>query len=234
MNIKISHYSFICAAYFSFGFAPPSNCQLPQTDWSNRHYAISPTSGMAPLTVHISTPAQETMSNLTMNVDWGDESKASGLSHTYHNPGTYRISIHRTSKGRTCGLDTRWYNGTEVINVLDPFPNDPKKYFLNCAEKSSRNIKQEKKTWSNPLEVRLSANINFPQCLEYFLDWGDGTLEKKGYKPGPRAVLPASAMQFKHTYKERGNYTIRFRSNNSEPRKHARDVLYYEKLDISI
>lgn len=211
---------------------------MPPNPWSSGsdQVQISPKSGYAPLTVKVSAPALITqMTGSELAVDWGDGANG-GLSHTFHSPGAYLVSVTRTGPRKLCGADRIHFtnNYSETINVLDPYPNDPQKYFKNCTEKPSQFFKQDKKTWSNALEVRLSVNIKYPQRLEYFLDWGDGTLEKKEFVPGPRAVLPASSMQFKHTYRERGKYTVRFRSNNYEPAKHAKDVLYYEKLDISI
>ncbi len=215
-----------------------SFAQLPSVDWAkeNHSYSINPKSGMAPLTVTVSLSTQiGQIPRKRLFINWGDGSCSNqgATSHTYRDPGNYAISI-RCSGPSDCRAPGMIIDSTDMVTVGDPNINNPERYFVNCIEQSSNNLRLDKKTQKKPLEVGLYANIKNPQCLEYFLDWGDGSLEKKGFTPGPRSVLPATTKSFKHVYKEGGKYTIRFRSNNDEPYKHAKDILYFEKLDISI
>ncbi len=240
-----------------------SNAQLPPTNWKQKSTSIknetldvNPLRGKPPLTVTLNGP-QELVSRMrqgrntqalfdkSYSFTWGDghtmldPNKPQSVTHTYHKPGTYYVGATIFKPTDNDSMRSSYQGATTVVvegsgssaarKNTDPFAANlqlPPKY-----------VRLEKRSKGNPNTIKLWLTVKVPPNFECCIDWGDGTIEQREAPPrtaSSATQLHATTKSISHTYKKKGRYRVRLKTNNDEPSKKARDVLYYECFDISI
>ncbi len=219
---------------------------------------VSPLSGKVPLTVVLNGP-QELVSRMkrgraggfdtSYTFTWGtgqgnlDPNKPQILTHTYNKPGTYYVNASMLRPGSNDEM-IGGVSGTATV-VVEGWGNSPSRkgasrstdLFAKCLQLPPKYVRLEKRSKTNPNTIKLWLTVKVPPNFECCIDWGDGTIEQR--EAPPRTRMSASQLQettkaVSHTYKKKGRYKVRLKTNNDEPSKKARDVLYYECFDISI
>lgn len=103
--------------------------------------------------------------------------------------------------------------------------------FAKCLQLPPKYVRLEKQAKSN--KAKLWLTVKLPCNFECCIDWGDGVIEQREAPLRKAGVAPqtkATTKSISHTYKKKGTYKVRLKTNNDEPQKKARDVLYYEAI----
>ncbi len=219
---------------------------------------VSPLSGKTPLTVVLSGP-NELISRMkrgraggfdtSYSFTWGtgqgnlDPNKPQILTHTYYKPGTYYVNATMLKPGsddRMMGT----FSGTATVTVEGWGASNGGKVtprnadiFAKCLQLPPKYVRLEKRSRAKPNTIKLWLTVKIPPNFECCIDWGDGTIEQREAPPRTKesiSHLQETTKAVLHTYKKKGRYRVRLKTNNDEPSKKARDVLYYECFDISI
>lgn len=238
------------------------SAQLPPTNWKektsptkNETLDVTPLRGKPPLTVTLNGP-QELVSRMRLgrntrvlfdnsySFTWGDEhtrldpNKPQSVTHTYNKPGTYYVGATFFKPTDNDSMRSSYQGSTTVVVeglVSGTGKNsDP---FASSLQLPPKYVRLEKQNRSNSNTVKLWLTVKIPPNFECFIDWGDGTIEQREAPPrtaSSATQLRATTKSISHTYKKKGRYRVRLKTNNDEPSKKARDVLYYECFDISI
>ncbi len=228
------------------------------TNSNNPTLDVSPLSGKAPLTVVLNGPSElvsrmkrgraggfDTSYSFTWGTGQGnlDPNKPQILTHTYNKPGTYYIYASLLKPGPSDEMRGA-FGGTATVTVegwgtssTGKATNRNRDLFAKCLQLPPKYVRLEKRSKANPNTIKLWLTVKVPPNFECCIDWGDGTIEQREAPPRTKSSalqLQETTKAIWHTYKKKGRYRVRLKTNNDEPSKKARDVLYYECFDISI
>ncbi len=176
------------------------------------HFEISPTYGVAPLIVGASFVLPDS-SCASYKIDWGDGNidseigsasncqtsslRPRSIIHTYSEPGTYTVRLY-IGEGEALQLVEQ----REVV----------------VKESSSANFNKEIKiSVSNtygkyPLTTRVILSGEGQECLNYLIDWGDGTSPQIRQSATTNCDSQSFVKEFVHTYFIPGTYTLKIQA----------------------
>lgn len=88
---------------------------------------------------------------------------------------------------------------------------------------------------NSPLSVTVEKNVFHPDCHNYMIDWGDGSLiEKNTFTLHSGCGLESTNMKYSHTYSHPGNYTLIYKDNSHGPFKSAEQNAPFIKRNIQV
>ncbi|MDX2108455.1 MAG: PKD domain-containing protein [Candidatus Melainabacteria bacterium] len=231
-------------------------CAQPMAKSKQPELNVSPLKGKAPLTVVLSGP-QELVSRMqrgrnggfdtSYSFTWGtgqgnlDPRIPQALSHTYYKPGTYYIGATLLKPGPSDDMMGSYVGSATVVvegfgssTKQKPQYSDP---FYRCLQMSPKYVRLKKNDKAGSKTATLLLTQKVPPNFEYYIDWGDGCVEQQEAPPRNKNSahqFSQSTKTISHTYKLKGKYRVRLKTNNDEPSRKARDITYYECFDISI
>lgn len=170
-------------------------------------FAISPTSGPAPLTTSITFPVQGSTCT-SYEANWGDgaidrhqpasfeacsaDSGTEFLTHTYLLPGIYTVKF---KTGRAPLVDLPLNEQWNIVVTDEIYPG------AAVAIKPT--------TGNAPLPVSVVMGGRGEACTSYQLDWGDNSPIQRYESTSSGCGETAFEKIFTHTYTKSGTYTVR-------------------------
>ena len=187
-----------------YGSGPPAPSPTPPPASSSDSVSASPTSGSSPLTVKFTGTMNGSAScnGGSYLLDFGDNTDttiafpadacrafAFEVNHTYSSGGNFVARLYRDTKSSSVSQVS--------ISVTGPTPSTV--WAILSVTPA---------VGGNPLAV--SAQIEYPACAAYSIDWGDGTIPASvGAQSG--CTGSSSNATVSHTYSSAGDYTVSLR-----------------------